>query len=100
MTEHGLERGQRGERIGRSRKDRGEPQRIDAEQGRLDILVNDIWGGELLAQARVLAALFGEQSMVTAFGRFQVLKRLGAGGMGVVYEGKDPTQVDSLELRG
>ena len=25
-------------------------QRIDAEQGRLDVLVNDIWGGELLAQ--------------------------------------------------
>jgi NAD(P)-dependent dehydrogenase (short-subunit alcohol dehydrogenase family) len=24
--------------------------RIDAEQGRLDLLVNDIWGGELLAQ--------------------------------------------------
>jgi NAD(P)-dependent dehydrogenase (short-subunit alcohol dehydrogenase family) len=24
--------------------------RIDAEQGRLDVLVNDIWGGELLAQ--------------------------------------------------
>ena len=23
-------------------------QRIDAEQGRLDVLVNDIWGGELL----------------------------------------------------
>jgi NAD(P)-dependent dehydrogenase (short-subunit alcohol dehydrogenase family) len=25
-------------------------ERIDAEQGRLDVLVNDIWGGELLAQ--------------------------------------------------
>jgi NAD(P)-dependent dehydrogenase (short-subunit alcohol dehydrogenase family) len=25
-------------------------QRIDGEQGRLDVLVNDIWGGELLAQ--------------------------------------------------
>ena len=25
-------------------------QRIEAEQGRLDVLVNDIWGGELLAQ--------------------------------------------------
>jgi NAD(P)-dependent dehydrogenase (short-subunit alcohol dehydrogenase family) len=25
-------------------------QRIDAERGRLDVLVNDIWGGELLAQ--------------------------------------------------
>ena len=25
-------------------------QRIDAEQGRLDVLVNDIWGGERLAQ--------------------------------------------------
>ena len=25
-------------------------QRIDSEQGRLDVLVNDIWGGELLAQ--------------------------------------------------
>jgi NAD(P)-dependent dehydrogenase (short-subunit alcohol dehydrogenase family) len=25
-------------------------QRIDAEHGRLDVLVNDIWGGELLAQ--------------------------------------------------
>ena len=25
-------------------------QRIDAEQGRLDVLVNDIWGGEKLAQ--------------------------------------------------
>jgi NAD(P)-dependent dehydrogenase (short-subunit alcohol dehydrogenase family) len=24
--------------------------RIDAEQGRLDVLVNDIWGGELLAE--------------------------------------------------
>ena len=25
-------------------------QRIDAEQGRLDVLVNDIWGGEKLAE--------------------------------------------------
>src|SRR5688572_15400954 len=25
-------------------------QRIDAESGRLDVLVNDIWGGELLAE--------------------------------------------------
>ena len=32
------------------RRSRRSSQRIDAEQGRLDVLVNDIWGGELLAE--------------------------------------------------
>ena len=32
------------------RRSRRSSQRIDAEQGRLDVLVNDIWGGEKLAQ--------------------------------------------------
>ena len=67
---------------------------VDLQNNSQDFIADAVAGGESL-----IGAAETEQPLPTRFGKYEVESKLGSGGFGVVYQGRDPTLRRSVAIK-